>query len=108
MDSHLLYRFVPDVIHRFAWRNNAIKRVEPGRSRKITAPTNLRQGSSRANILIADGDEDYWALYSDPPIRCNKQETLKATVSRIIDSPLNFIRGLPEGLWRTAGRQVRR
>ena len=66
---------------------------------KITAPTNLSQGSSRANILIADGDEDYRELYSDPPIRCNKQETLKATVFRIIDGPLTFIRGLPESLW---------
>lgn len=65
---------------------------------KITAPTNLSQGSSRANILIADSDEDYRELYSDPPIRCNQQK-LKATVFRIIDSLLNFIRGLPESFW---------
>ena len=71
---------------------------------KITAPTNLSQGSSRANILIADGDEDYRELYSDPPITCNKQETLKTTVFRIIDSPLNLSVACPKASGLTAGR----
>ena len=32
---------------------------------EVTVPPNLSQGSSRANVLIADGDEDYRQLYSD-------------------------------------------
>jgi cyclic di-GMP phosphodiesterase len=36
-----------------------------GAGEKMTLPLDLIQGSSRANILIADGDEDYRQLYSD-------------------------------------------
>jgi putative two-component system response regulator len=37
----------------------------PNQAAVTAAPINLRPGSSRANILIADGDEDYRQLYSD-------------------------------------------
>jgi hypothetical protein len=67
------------------------------------APTNLSQGSSRANILIADGDEDYRELYSDPPIRCNKQK-LKAAAFCIIDRPLILSVACPKASGRTPGR----
>ena len=37
----------------------------PNQTAVTAAPINLSPGSSRANILIADGDEDYRQLYSD-------------------------------------------